>query len=140
MKKSKKILKSYFETGDKPTQQQFEDLIDSLVHQDEVDAKIYIKNVETDSGGNTVVSLSNGTFVTITKSQPSDSVVQDNKTKILTIPEIIIYKSPRNLSRDDKNEIIKNKIADYINDIGIILNEDENLYVRVENIDYNYGA
>ena len=28
--KNKTILKSYFETGDKPTQQQFADLIDSL--------------------------------------------------------------------------------------------------------------
>lgn len=29
---SKTTLKTYFETGDKPTQQQFEDLIDSLMH------------------------------------------------------------------------------------------------------------
>lgn len=30
--KSKEILKSYFETGDKPTESQFRDLIDSLAH------------------------------------------------------------------------------------------------------------
>ncbi|WP_075340568.1 hypothetical protein [Tenacibaculum agarivorans] len=31
MKKSKEILKEYFETGDKPTQQQYADLIDSFI-------------------------------------------------------------------------------------------------------------
>ena len=29
--RTKAVLKTYFETGDKPTQQQFEDLIDSMV-------------------------------------------------------------------------------------------------------------
>ncbi len=31
MKKSKEELKTYFETGDKPTQQQYTDLIDSYI-------------------------------------------------------------------------------------------------------------
>lgn len=35
MKKSKHILKTYFETGDKPTQKHYEDLIDSLQHIDD---------------------------------------------------------------------------------------------------------
>lgn len=35
MKQNKTILKSYFETGDIPTQEQYEDLIDSLVHKDD---------------------------------------------------------------------------------------------------------
>ncbi|MFD2568734.1 hypothetical protein [Pseudotenacibaculum haliotis] len=35
MKKSKHILKTYFETGDKPTQKHYEDLIDSLQHVDD---------------------------------------------------------------------------------------------------------
>ena len=32
---SKTVLKTYFETGDIPTQSQFEDLIDSLTHVDD---------------------------------------------------------------------------------------------------------
>lgn len=36
MKQSKEVLKSYFETGDYPTEQQFGDLIDSLTNQEEV--------------------------------------------------------------------------------------------------------
>ena len=41
MKQTKEILKTYFETGDKPTQTQFEDLIDSFVHEDD-SGKIYV--------------------------------------------------------------------------------------------------
>lgn len=36
MKQTKETLKTYFETGDKPTQGQFRDLIDSFVNEDEV--------------------------------------------------------------------------------------------------------
>ena len=36
MIQTRNILKSYFEKGDKPTQQQFEDLIDSMVHIEEL--------------------------------------------------------------------------------------------------------
>ena len=35
MKRNKLVLKSYFETGDRPTQQNYEDLIDSYHHLDE---------------------------------------------------------------------------------------------------------
>jgi hypothetical protein len=35
MKQSKTILKSYFETGDRPTEQEFENLVDSFHHLDE---------------------------------------------------------------------------------------------------------
>ena len=36
MKQTLETLKSYFETGDKPTQTQYEDVFDSLVHKDDV--------------------------------------------------------------------------------------------------------
>lgn len=45
---SKNKLKSYFETGDTPTQAEFEDLIDSLALQEEVDE--LKKNIEDDDG------------------------------------------------------------------------------------------
>ncbi|CAL2079912.1 hypothetical protein T190611E02C_10933 [Tenacibaculum sp. 190524A05c] len=36
MKRNKEVLKEFFETGDKPTQSQYADLIDSLAHVDEL--------------------------------------------------------------------------------------------------------
>ncbi|MBC8756937.1 hypothetical protein H2O64_19855 [Kordia sp. YSTF-M3] len=36
MKQTLETLKSYFETGDKPTQAEYEDLLDSLVHKDNI--------------------------------------------------------------------------------------------------------
>ncbi|WP_299883606.1 hypothetical protein [uncultured Lacinutrix sp.] len=44
MKQNIETLKSYFETGDKPKQQEYEDLIDSLVHVDQ-SAKIKYFNL-----------------------------------------------------------------------------------------------
>jgi len=41
MKQTKEILKTYFEAGDKPTQTEFEDLIDSFAHVDVVAAQRY---------------------------------------------------------------------------------------------------
>ncbi len=40
MIRSKQTLKTYFETGDKPTEQQFCDLIDSLAHQNDVQGTV----------------------------------------------------------------------------------------------------
>lgn len=55
---SKKQLKSYFETGDIPTQSEFADLIDSLALQDEVDE---LKNNQG-GGGGTPGSSTSGTY------------------------------------------------------------------------------
>ena len=48
MKKPISELKTYFETGDKPIQQQFWDLIDSFVHKDD---GVTIKTIEERLGG-----------------------------------------------------------------------------------------
>ena len=65
MKQSKTILKSYFETGDRPTQEQFENLIDSLLHKDEGVAISSVTTHTTD--GSLLISLSNGESFTITQ-------------------------------------------------------------------------
>lgn len=83
MKKSKPILKSYFETGDKPTESQFSDLIDSLVHLDE---GVFITNVEKDDKGNQIITLSDGTSIKIEK--PVNNTVQDNKIRVVNLGEI----------------------------------------------------
>lgn len=41
MKQTLDTLKSYFETGDKPTQTQYEDLLDSLVHVNQVPVPVH---------------------------------------------------------------------------------------------------
>lgn len=51
MKKPIDVLKTFFETGDQPTEQQFADLIDSFIHKDE---GFVITQVETTAGGVTI--------------------------------------------------------------------------------------
>ncbi|WP_298515115.1 hypothetical protein [uncultured Kordia sp.] len=41
MKQTLETLKSYFETGDKPTQAQYEDLLDSLIHVNQVPVQVH---------------------------------------------------------------------------------------------------
>lgn len=84
MKKSKSVLKSYFETGDKPTESQFSDLIDSLVHQDE-ENRIYITGTNTNDKGDTIVKLSNGKSITIQKPHEVKTVNQDNKIRVIDL-------------------------------------------------------
>ncbi len=57
MIKSKDTLKTYFETGDIPTEPQFTDLIDSLRHIQ--DGQVIVSHT-TDSVGNTIITLSDG--------------------------------------------------------------------------------
>lgn len=52
MKQSKEVLKTYFETGDQPTQSQYEDVIDSFRHID--DGKV-IKTFNQEEGRQTIV-------------------------------------------------------------------------------------
>lgn len=85
MKQSKSILKSYFETGDKPTQEQFENLIDSFVHQDD-NTKIYITGIDNNDQGDVMVRLSNGGRIAI--QNPANVITQDNKIKVVSLGNI----------------------------------------------------
>lgn len=86
MKQSKAVLKSYFETGDRPTQEQFENLIDSFVHEDDI-TKIYVSSVErNEATGDSVIRLSNGSKLLI--QNPANVVVQDNKIKVVNLGSI----------------------------------------------------
>lgn len=55
MKTSISTLKSYFERGDKPSQTDFEDLIDSFIHKD---AGVAIRNLTQNAEGNLVFTFS----------------------------------------------------------------------------------
>ncbi|CAL2093342.1 hypothetical protein [Tenacibaculum sp. 190524A05c] len=86
MKQSKAVLKSYFETGDRPTQEQFENLIDSFVHEDDI-TKIYVSSVErNEATGDSVIRLSNGSKLLI--QNPANVVIQDNKIKVVDLGNI----------------------------------------------------
>ena len=61
MKKPISILKTYFETGDKPTQQQFEDFIDSYIHKD--DGFVITSTEQITSGFQ--INFSDGTHIVI---------------------------------------------------------------------------
>ena len=62
MKRSRNVLKGYFESGDKPTQAQFVDLIDSFFHEE--DGKIITSVDETDPE-NRIINFSDGTNITL---------------------------------------------------------------------------
>mgnify|MGYP003682979905 CR=1 FL=1 len=47
MKQTLETLKTYFETGDKPTQAQYEDLLDSLVHVNQVPVQVHTAHAST---------------------------------------------------------------------------------------------
>ena len=95
MKKSRNTLKSYFETGDIPVQEQFEDLIDGLFHPE--DGKI-ITEITTDPAGIVTINLSDGDVVTITPPISDDFVpktggnfsgtVSVNGEEVATIPYV----------------------------------------------------
>ncbi len=58
MKTSISTLKSYFESGDNPSQTNFEDLIDSFIHKD---AGVVIKSVNLNKGKDLVLAFSDNT-------------------------------------------------------------------------------
>ncbi|MCK8520222.1 hypothetical protein M0D21_01515 [Aquimarina sp. D1M17] len=79
MKQPKETLKSYFETGDKPTEQEFCDLIDSYHHQD---SGAVVTNVSVNDNGDQQITFSDGTTVSI----DSPSVInQNNKIKVVDL-------------------------------------------------------
>ncbi|MFT5890176.1 MAG: hypothetical protein ACI9Y7_000265, partial [Dokdonia sp.] len=58
MKTSISTLKSYFESGDRPSQTDFENLIDSFLHKD---AGVAIKSINLNGDGNFVFTFSDNT-------------------------------------------------------------------------------
>ena len=71
MKESLDKLKSYFETGDRPTQQEFRNVMESYHH---IDAGLLVTGIVTDSTGNVVVNYSDGTNYTILKTDYKKSI------------------------------------------------------------------
>lgn len=83
MVRSVDILKTYFETGDKPTEQQFCELIESFHHKGE---SITIQNIRVDSLGDSILSLSNGSEITV--SGNNGGLPQNNKIRKVYLGEV----------------------------------------------------
>lgn len=75
MIQSKQVLKTYFEEGDKPTQQQFADLIDSMVDNDQVGYPPYSTENSYQKGD--IVNYEGKFYKFITSHQPGPWVGTD---------------------------------------------------------------
>ncbi len=105
MKQPKEILKSYFETGDKPTEQEFCDLIDSYHH---LDSGLVVTNVREESNGDIVISLSDGKSITVEK--PTNQVIQDNTVRVVNLGSVFSFGG-------DDEESIKQEFANQFNQL-----------------------
>ena len=113
MKQTKPILKEYFETGKKPTESQFGELIDSYHH---IDSGVIVTDVAEDQEGNKTISLSDGTAITI--NTPTASVDQNNTVRVVDLG--IIAQTQSNIE-DDVISII-NKLNP-----PLVVGENENI-------------
>jgi hypothetical protein len=82
---SRNILKTYFETGDKPTQQQFSNLIDSYVHQTDDGLTLYAFGVAQDSSGENFLRV--GGNVGINETLP-DTKLHKSAWRTAPVPNI----------------------------------------------------
>ncbi|WP_298544750.1 hypothetical protein [uncultured Aquimarina sp.] len=102
--KTKEELKSYFETGDIPTEQQYEQLIDGFYHKN--DGEI-IKDVVKDADKAIVIEFTNGTTLDIPKFWDMDQIhglLEALTNKVNTEPN-------KGLSSNDFTNAEKEKLA-----------------------------
>ncbi|WP_299683450.1 hypothetical protein [uncultured Dokdonia sp.] len=131
MKKSIEILKSYFEKGDRPTQREFEDLIDSFLHKDD---GVAIKDISTNADGDFVFALSDGTEQIITQSSDgvSNSVLTDLQNALDGKVDKVTNKQ---LSTEDFTTSLKSKLEqleNYVHPAVHQISEVENLQETID--------
>ncbi|MFD2562811.1 hypothetical protein [Aquimarina rubra] len=102
--KTKEELKSYFETGDVPTEQQYEQLIDGFYHKN--DGEI-LKNVIKDADAAVVIEFTNGTTVDIPKFWDMDQI--NGLLEALT--NKVTVETNKGLSTNDFTNAEKEKLA-----------------------------
>ncbi|MBP2833498.1 hypothetical protein J8281_14985 [Aquimarina sp. U1-2] len=152
MKQPKEKLKSYFETGDKPTQDEFADLIDSYHH---IDNGLLVTDVDTLDDGNEKITFSNGASVLVQASTPISSsnnkirvidlgvinpfrgVVYRNRDMVLASEKLAIKETKDNLRIAPSDYFFRNQIEREI--VNIINNFDPPLVVADdENIVFEF--
>ena len=130
MKKPIEVLKTFFETGDKPTEQQFCDLIDSFHHKD---SGIVIEDIQLDPSNGTTISLSNGEEINI----PNPVAVQtsqNNKIRVVDLPTISTLPITTIPVGDKRRlQFIKELVTIEVNNLNppLVVAEDEIILFRV---------
>ena len=126
MKTSISTLKSYFESGDKPSQADFENLIDSFLHKDEGNA---IKSVSQSRAGDFVFTFSDNT-TEIIKQLPNEipiSLIADLQNQL----DVKVDKEDgRQFSTEDFTTALKfklEKLENYVHPATHSIAEIENL-------------
>ncbi|WP_299767973.1 hypothetical protein [uncultured Dokdonia sp.] len=126
MKASITTLKSLFQRGDKPTEKDFEDLIDSFLHKDE---GVAIKNVNLDATGNLVFDFSDGTTEVI-KQTPEEIPISAIKGLQNELNSKVSNDVGRQLSSEDFTSTLKLKLErleNYVHPPTHRIDEIENL-------------
>ncbi len=123
MKQPKETLKSYFETGDKPTEQEFCDFIDSYHH---LDSGTIITEVLQDEDGNQTVSLSDSTSFNI--QNPENYVDQNNTIRVIDLGDVRVFGG-------DSEIAIQQAVAQRFNELDEnirTVSETENIIIKAD--------
>ena len=115
-KKPINTLKEFFETGDRPTQGQFEDLIDSFVHKDS-GAVVSSSNFNTVNGLLTL-GFSDGTSITLTVPQGFEITEIDGLADVLALK--VDKETGKGLSTNDYSALEKAKVqtaTEHVSDV-----------------------
>ncbi|NAS30939.1 hypothetical protein GTQ40_08165 [Flavobacteriaceae bacterium R38] len=113
MKQTIETLKTYFETGDKPTQQQFYDLIDSLYHKDE--GKLII-SIEPLVNGDIGILFQDQSTFTIPKTLIPDNWDIDQVNGLLdALNNKVTVEPGKQLSTEDFTTVLKDKLENLEN-------------------------
>lgn len=135
MKKSRNILKGYFESGDKPTESQFVDLIDSFFHEE--DGKIVASVDETDPN-NKIINFSDATSLTVSSSSGGGVDVG----AITTISQALLNQVQSRETLESGN-VAKNMLTVMNTNTGKVqvssLNDDNEVVVFLTGQDYMNG-
>ncbi len=131
MKRSIAILKSLFESGDRPSQTDFEDLIDSFVHKD---AGVTIKNITVNNEGHFVVTFSDNTLFTVR--QLPEALPISFITDLQNILNDKVDKDGnKQLSTEDFTSVLKVKLEqleNYVHPVTHDISEIENLQTSLD--------
>ncbi|GAA4271623.1 hypothetical protein U6A24_13640 [Aquimarina gracilis] len=133
MKRAREILKTFFETGDRPTENQFGDLIDSYFH---IDDGAIITGIIVDDNGNTCIKLSDASEIRIQKQDDTFEIAQitnlqsELDRRVINIPGKVLTDVNFTVELSNKLANLENYIPPEMVSIGYV----ENLTEELESI------
>lgn len=126
MKESIENLKSMFQRGDRPSQKDFEDLIDSFLHKDE---GVAIKEMSTNADGDLVFTFSDDT-IEVVKQLPNEIPITTITGLQSQLNSKVSNDGGKRLSAEDFTTALKNKLEkleNYVHPLTHRIDEVENL-------------